>query len=119
MANLFDRHEPPARDPRNRLGVLHLVWAIPSAIVLSFPPWFLAQWGLCYSESCETDFDSAAVASLAQSGFLFLISIGIWFGILRFVPWTKSPRLRHWVAISAASGVVLVTVAFGLLWRFS
>jgi hypothetical protein len=119
MANPSDKPEPPVFDLRNGIGLLHLVWAIPLAIVLSLPPWFIAQWGLCYSEACATDLDSAAISSLAQSAFLFFLSSSVWFGILRFVPWTNNQRLRHWVAIAAAGGVVAATVGLGLLWRFS
>ena len=119
MTNAPHRQGPPIPDSKKRLAFLHLVWAIPVAIVFSLPPWSIAQWGLCFSEACGAGLDRETVTSLAESAFLVLFSSGVWWGILRFVPWTENLRLRQWVAISAACGVVLVTVLFGLFWALS
>lgn len=98
--------------------LLHLVWVIPSAVVLSAPPWLLAQYGMCYS-NCGSDFGDLGTSALPEAHFFFLISFGVSCLILRFAPWSTDRRLRQGVAIGSVAYVALATVAIGLLWRFS
>ena len=108
---------PMARKTKS-LRFLHLLWAVPTALVVSAPIWVIAQWGRCdYSSGrCGVMAASSIVGTLASSLCLLLVAGGLACTILLVAPWTENRKQRKLVAIISGAIVTFGGILPGLYW---
>ena len=104
--------------PSNRLRALHLVWAVPVALLASAPLWLMAQFGWCGNNDrgCGTLSSSTVTIMFGLVLIGLLISGLIPGAILLAVPWTRKCRLRVAGALVAAAVPVVTGLLFIAYW---
>lgn len=94
---------PPHQGPRR--PALHLIWAVPLALVGAYVAYGLACFHRCGITVCRTSDkgSDAGVALLATAAGLILAA-PFW-----FVPWTRRTHLRAWTG-----GVLAAATTIGI-----
>ncbi|MEO5922119.1 MAG: hypothetical protein ABIQ01_13345 [Pseudolysinimonas sp.] len=92
----------PARRPRASRAGLHVLWALPLALIIGYPLWFAARLGWCGFGGCW-----GSDANNPQFGFglgvgLAIICSGLVFASIVIPPWIRPWWVRAIVAVVVA-----------------